>query len=140
MTVAFVDLAGYSVLTEACGDREAAWLAARLADLAHAAVGPGVQVVKTIGDAVMLAAATSQMMATITVPGRPGGRCRRISADTGRQPPRAAIGRGGDFFGHAVNIAARITALAGAGDVVVTDAIVPAATRDRVAHHTDRCR
>ena len=129
VTVAFVDLAGYSVLTEACGDREAAWLAARLADLAHAAVGPGVQVVKTIGDAVMLAAATpSQMMATITV------LADRVAAADGFLPIRAgihhgpAIGRGGDFFGHAVNIAARITALAGAGDAVVTDAIVPAAT------------
>ncbi|WP_234816830.1 MULTISPECIES: adenylate/guanylate cyclase domain-containing protein [Mycolicibacterium] len=125
VTVAFVDLAGYSVLTEACGDREAAWLAARLADLAHAALQPGVQVVKTIGDAVMLAAsAPNQMMATMTV------LADRVAGADGFLPIRAgihhgpAIGRGGDYFGHAVNLAARITALAGAGDAVMTAAIV----------------
>lgn len=65
-TFAFVDLAGYSVLTEICGDHEAARLAARLAELARTALHPDVCLVKTIGDAVMLAAATpEQMVATI---------------------------------------------------------------------------
>ena len=66
-TAAFVDLAGYSILTEICGDHEAAQLAARLADLAQAALQPGVRLVKTIGDAVMLTADTpTQMLATLT--------------------------------------------------------------------------
>lgn len=129
VTVSFVDLAGYSVLTEICGDHEAARLAARLADLAHAALQPGVQLVKTIGDAVMLAADTpTQMVATLV------GLAERVAGEDGFLAIRAgvhhgpAISRGGDFFGHAVNIAARITALAGAGHAVLTDAIVEAAT------------
>lgn len=116
VTVAFVDLAGYSVLTEACGDREAAQLATRLVELAHTALQPGVRVVKTIGDAVMLAADTpAQMTATII------DLADRVAGEDGFLPIRAgihhgpAIARGGDFFGHVVNIAARITALAGAG-------------------------
>lgn len=128
VTVAFVDLAGYSVLTEACGDREAAALAARLAELAHSALGPGVRVVKTIGDAVMLAADTpAQMMATIT------DLADAVATEDSFLPVRtgihhgAAIARGGDFFGHAVNIAARITTLAGAGQAVITDQIIDAA-------------
>lgn len=128
VTVAFIDLAGYSVLTEACGDREAAQLAARLAELAHAALHPGVRLVKTIGDAVMLAADTpTQMMATIT------DLAERVAGEDGFLAVRAgihhgpAITRGGDFFGHAVNVAARITALAGAGHAVITDQILEAA-------------
>ena len=37
----------------------------------------------------------------------------------------SAVVRDGDLFGHAVNVAARITALAGAGHAVITDPICP---------------
>lgn len=129
-TVAFVDLAGYSVLTEICGDHEAAMLAARLAELAQAALRPGVRLVKTIGDAVMLDGDTpAQMLVTLT------DLAERIAGEDGFLALRAGIhhgpviARGGDVFGHTVNIAARITALAGAGHAVLTDPIVDAATR-----------
>ncbi|WP_395308955.1 adenylate/guanylate cyclase domain-containing protein [Mycobacterium sp. AMU20-3851] len=129
-TVAFVDLAGYSVLTEICGDHEAALLAARLADLAHAALQPGVTLVKTIGDAVMLTADTpTQMLATLSE------LAERIASEDGFLALRAGvhhgpvIARGGDVFGHTVNIAARITALARAGHAVLTDPVVAAAAR-----------
>jgi adenylate cyclase len=39
----------------------------------------------------------------------------------------AAIERSGDYFGRAVNIAARVSAIAGAGEVLVTDDVVLAA-------------
>lgn len=65
-TFAFVDLSGFSALTEMCGDQQAASLAGRLADLASDSLKPGVTLVKTIGDAVMLGAAEPQhMVATI---------------------------------------------------------------------------
>lgn len=41
----------------------------------------------------------------------------------------SAVVRDGDLFGHAVNVAARITALAGAGHAVITDPILPATSR-----------
>ncbi|MDM2175040.1 MULTISPECIES: adenylate/guanylate cyclase domain-containing protein [Mycobacteriaceae] len=120
-TFAFVDLVGYSALTEICGDQEAAQLAARLAELAHDALRPGVALVKTIGDAVMLVAGTpAQMVATI---------CEladSVAVENGFLAVRAgihhgnAVRHGDDFFGHAVNIAARIAALAGAGQAVIT--------------------
>ncbi|MBU8822748.1 adenylate/guanylate cyclase domain-containing protein [Mycolicibacterium goodii] len=128
VTVAFVDLAGYSMLTEVCADQEAARLAARLADLTRTALQPGVKLVKTIGDAVMVAADTpTHMMATII------DLAARVAGENGFLAIRAgihhgpAIARGGDYFGHAVNIAARITALAGAGHAVLTDEITEAA-------------
>lgn len=127
-TFAFVDLAGYSVLTEICGDREAARLAARLAELARTALQPDASVVKTIGDAVMLVGATPELMvATISeladlVADEDGFLALRAGIHHG-----SAIQQGPDYYGHTVNIAARITALAGAGQAVITDEIVGAA-------------
>lgn len=58
LTVGFVDLAGYTALTEFHGDILAADLAARFAQLANESLEPGERLVKTIGDAVMLCAPT----------------------------------------------------------------------------------
>lgn len=130
VTVAFVDLAGYSVLTEICGDQEAAELALALAEQARRALHPGVRVIKTIGDAVMLAADTTDaMLATITalsdaVADHDGFLTLRAGIHHG-----TAIVRDGDLFGHTVNVAARITTLAGAGQAVITTPVLPAATR-----------
>ncbi len=65
-TFAFVDLSGFSVLTEMCGDEQAASLAGRLLAVARESLGPSVTIVKTMGDAVMLRASeTEPMVATI---------------------------------------------------------------------------
>ncbi|WP_241548390.1 adenylate/guanylate cyclase domain-containing protein [Gordonia alkanivorans] len=130
VAVAFVDLAGYSVLTEMCGDQEAAELAIRLAAQARQALQPGTRLVKTIGDAVMLTADTPEaMLATITTLADAAARQDGFLALRAGIHYGSAIIRDGDLFGHAVNVAARITALAGAGHAVITDPILPATTR-----------
>ena len=53
-TFAFVDMAGFTALTEAQGDEDAADLATMFADITRAALGPGDRLVKTIGDAVLV--------------------------------------------------------------------------------------
>src|SRR5690349_19479113 len=53
-TFAFVDLAGFTALTEAQGDEDAADVAVRFATLARAALAPGDRLIKTIGDAVLV--------------------------------------------------------------------------------------
>src|SRR5262245_1787887 len=57
-TICFVDLAGFTALTDAHGDHEAVALLDRFTDLARASLGPHDELVKTIGDAVMVAAPT----------------------------------------------------------------------------------
>ena len=123
-TFAFVDLSGFSALSEMCGDQQAASLAGRLADLASDSLKPGVTLVKTIGDAVMLGAAEPQhMVATILT------LADRVANEEGFLALRAgihhgsAVHRDSDYFGHDVNITARITALAGAGQAVVTEPV-----------------
>src|SRR5688572_24097578 len=54
-TFAFVDLCGFTALTEAHGDDEAVATLERFRDITREALGPSDTLVKTIGDAVMLA-------------------------------------------------------------------------------------
>lgn len=58
-TFCFVDLAGFTALTEAQGDDDAADVATRFADIARASLGPGDCLIKTIGDAVFIMSPTA---------------------------------------------------------------------------------
>ena len=114
--IAFVDLAGYTRLTETGGDELAARSAARLAELADAAARPlGGRLVKLLGDGAMLhfrdprgaVRATLDLVDAIADAGLPPGHAG-ISAGP-------LVGRDGDYFGHTVNLAARLSGVATAG-------------------------
>ena len=128
-TIAFIDLAGFTALTDVHGDQAAVDLVDTFTDLAHtAAAGTGTWLVKTIGDAVMLAAPS---------PSAGVDAVRRvfqaIYSRHGFPEPRAGVHHGpvierdGDFFGATVNIAARVAARAASGQALVTAAVVGAA-------------
>jgi adenylate cyclase len=119
--IAFVDLAGYTRLTEAGGDELAARSAARFAELADEAARPhGGRLVKLLGDGAMLhfrdprgaVRATLDLVDAIADAGLPPGHAG-ISAGP-------LVGRDGDYFGHTVNLAARLSGLAQEGVVLVT--------------------
>ena len=127
-TIAFVDLAGFTALTESHGDDDAATLAERFAHLARAALLPGERVIKTIGDAVMLEAtepaAGVQLVARL---------CAATDAERAFPVVRAGlhhgsvVARGGDVFGATVNLASRVAAHAGGGQVLATASVADAA-------------
>lgn len=121
-TFVFADIAGFTALTEAHGDAEAFALVNAFRDAIRAELPfcGGVHV-KTIGDAVML-----------RVP-EPGGAIElglRIVNGLleGHASPEVAVGlhhgaaieHEGDYYGAAVNTAARVAALATSGEVLVT--------------------
>jgi adenylate cyclase len=123
--IAFLDLSGYTKLTEERGDRAAAELAGRLIEIVHEfAHRRGGRVVKLFGDGVMF---------HFPDPAQ-GVRCGLELVD--RIPevglPRARVGlhtgpvvfQHGDYFGRTVNIAARITDHARPGEVLVSDQVV----------------
>jgi class 3 adenylate cyclase/YHS domain-containing protein len=127
-TFGFIDLAGFTALTEAQGDVDAADVATRFAELTRAALGVGDRLIKTIGDAVLVTSPT------------PGAALELIdrlltSTTSERTMPalRAglhhgpAIERDGDVFGATVNLAARVAAEAYAGEVLVTEPIAAVA-------------
>jgi adenylate cyclase len=123
--IAFVDLAGYTRLTETGGDELAARSAVRLAELADSAARPhGGRLVKLLGDGAMLhfreprgaVHTTLDLIAAIADAGLPAGHAG-ISAGS-------LVSRDGDFFGHTVNLAARLSGAAQAGIVLASREVV----------------
>jgi len=124
-TFLFADIAGYTALTEAHGDADAADLAAKFCrTMSEAAEARGGAVIKTIGDAVMVrhdepseAVALGLTAAHEVIAGH-GSPAVRVGMHHG-----PAIEREGDWFGATVNLAARVAAMAGASEVLVTAAV-----------------
>jgi adenylate cyclase len=123
--IAFLDLTGYTKLTEEHGDRAAAELAGQLVEIVHEfAHRRGGRPVKLLGDGVMF---------HFPEPAQ-GVRCGLELVD--RLPrvglPQARVGlhtgpvvfQDGDYFGRTVNVAARITDYARPGEVLVSDQVV----------------
>jgi class 3 adenylate cyclase len=124
----FADIVGFTAFTEAEGDERAAELAWRLRLGVESQLDHDAHVVKALGDAVMVriadpadAAAAGLRIVTRALDA-PGDPSVRVGIHCGR-----AVEADGDFFGTAVNIAARVAALAGPGQVLVTDAVAAAA-------------
>jgi len=118
--VAFVDLSGYTSLTEAAGDETAARLAARLQELADgAARSGGGRLVKLLGDGALLHfddtdRALPATLGLIDEIGRSG-----LPPAHGGMQAGSVVVRDGDVYGRTVNLAARIVGAAGAGELVV---------------------
>jgi adenylate cyclase len=123
---AFADLTGYTRLTEESGDEVAASVSMKLAGLVTeiASRNDGV-VVKMLGDGVHFHFDDPRdaVMASLDVVEQVG--------PSGLPPAHIGVNAGpviydeGDYFGRTVNIAARIAAQAGAGQVYVGADVVP---------------
>jgi class 3 adenylate cyclase/YHS domain-containing protein len=128
-TFLFADLAGFTALTEAHGDRQAADVAAEFSVAVRRLLSSHVaEEVKTIGDAVMIrgadpAAAIQLGLGIVADVGRQHGfPTVRVGMNTGH-----AVERDGDWFGSTVNIAARVSGVASGGEVLVTETTKAAA-------------
>jgi adenylate cyclase len=133
MTIAFADLVGFTRLGESLDIEQIGDLTGRLFELASDAAQPPVRLVKMIGDAAMFASRESQPLLDAVL-GLVG------SAGTEEIPPlRAgaargqALGRGGDWYGRPVNLAARITGFARPDSVVVDQSV-----KDSIAQSNGR--
>jgi len=121
VAVAFADLVGFTRLGEQMPPEDLGLTALRLADLARAVVASPVQFVKTIGDAVMLVC-LDPLKLLVTV-------LDLVDAASADDFPRLRVGlafgpavnRAGDWYGSPVNLASRVTSVAPAGTVRVTE-------------------
>ncbi len=133
----FLDLSGYTRLTEERGDDAAAEMAGTLGGLVQrSAQHHGGRPVKWLGDGVMLyfphpdGAVISALDLADRVPA------------AGLPPTHTGIDAGpvvlqdGDYFGRTVNTAARIASHAGPGQVLVSDSVVRS-TRDPTIRFAD---
>jgi adenylate cyclase len=128
--VSFLDIAGYTRLTQERGDDVAADVAATVVNLvSRASVEHGGKAVKWLGDGVMFYFRDPGYSVTAALE-------MLRALDDARLPP-AHVGvhvgpvlfQQGDYFGATVNLAARIAAYAQAGEVLVTREAA-AASRD----------
>jgi adenylate cyclase len=127
--VCFLDLTGYTQLTEERGDEAAADLAARLARLVRrSALEHGGTPVKWLGDGAMFyfrepadaVLAALEMTALVERHGLPPA---HVGIHAG-----PVVFQEGDYFGRTVNVAARIAEYARPGEVLVSQEVVDAAS------------
>jgi adenylate cyclase len=128
VAIAFADLAGYTRLTEEVGEEEALEVVERFVELVGETLPDDARVIKTIGDEVMVVGTD------------PGGlvdwAVGLVTLSTERPLPRiglhfgSALYRDGDYYGRAVNLAARVGARATGGEVLVTREVREAAGRN----------
>ncbi len=120
VAIGFADLVGFTRLGEEVSPDELGRLAVRLEELATNAAEPPVRLVKTLGDAAMLASPEPGPLLEATL------RLLEAADAEGEEFPQlragAALGdalpRAGDWFGRPVNLASRITSIARPGSLL----------------------
>jgi adenylate cyclase len=126
--MSFLDLAGYTRLTEEQGDAAAAAMAEALAVLVNrSAREHGGVPVKWLGDGVMVhyrdpAGAVLSALRMVEQLPEAGLPPAHVGVAAG-----PVVAQGGDYFGRTVNLAARIAARAGAGQVLVSQSVAASA-------------
>jgi adenylate cyclase len=132
--ICFLDLTGYTRLTDERGDEHAAELAGRLSRLVQRTSSQhGGRAVKWLGDGVMFffrdpgpgVVAALEMVAGAKEAGLPPA---HVGLHAG-----PVLFQEGDYFGRTVNVAARIADYARQGEVLVSDEVAVASQEPRVA-------
>ena len=124
VAIAFADLAGYTRLTEEAGEDQAVDLIERFVEAVEHTLPDSARVIKTIGDEVMVVGSDAAALLDWAVGFQ--------ALQTERPLPRIGIHQGltlyrdGDYYGRAVNLAARVGARAAGGEVLVTNALLDA--------------
>ena len=129
VTVCFADLVGFTKLGEALPPEELGGVVRRLTEMAVDAAEPPVRLVKTIGDAAMLAGPEPVAVVNAAL------RLVEMAEEAGRDFPSIrsgiaagpALERAGDWYGSPVNVASRVTGVARPASVLVTGDVHDAA-------------
>jgi adenylate cyclase len=125
MAVCFADLVGFTSLGQQIPADELGEIAERFNSIAAGVVRPPVRLVKTIGDAVMLASTSpGELLETVLA------LMDAVDAE-GEDFPELSVGvaygtaveRGGDVYGPPVNLASRLCDVARAGSILATDTL-----------------
>ena len=119
MTIAFADMVGFTRLGESLEIEQIGDLTGRLFELASDSARSPVRLVKMIGDAAMFASPESGRLLEAVIGLVESARNEDIPPLRAGAARGQALGRGGDWYGRPVNLAARITSFARPESVVV---------------------
>jgi class 3 adenylate cyclase len=140
---AFVDVSGFTALTELEGDERAVdVLTAFRALLRDICSRRGVRIAKWLGDGVMLVCVTTRpLLETILelhyVVSQVASPVDAVSIRSGVTAGAVILMEGDDYVGHCVNVASRLCDLAGAGEALAApDVTVHLPSWGRVARQT----
>ena len=127
--VAFADLVGFTRLGGRVAPEDLGAVARRLEAIASDTIDPDVRIVKTIGDAVMLTSGNAErlvhsVLALSEAVDQEGEGFPQVRTGVALGP---AYERDGDLYGHAVNLASRVTGIARPGSVLTTEEVRDAA-------------
>ncbi len=130
IAVCFTDMVGFTRLGGEVEAQELGSVAGRLAGLAAEAADPPVRLVKTIGDAAMFVGPEAGPLVGVAlslVEAVEAADLPTLRAGVASGP---ALFRAGDFYGHPVNLASRVTGIARPGSVLCTQEVRDAAPDD----------
>jgi class 3 adenylate cyclase len=127
-TFAFLDLSGFTALTETEGDERAvAVLGVFRSTLRDICSRRGVRIAKWLGDGAMLVSidTTSLVAVTLEMQSSIDAASDPITIKCGVTTGSVILLEGDDYIGHAVNVAARLCDLASAHEVLAVPSVIP---------------
>ena len=130
ITVCFVDMVGFTRLGAQLEARELGSLASKLAELANEVTAPPVRLVKTIGDAAMFVSPDPAALVSVALSLLEAAQAAEVPSLRAGVAHGIALQRAGDYYGHAVNLASRVTGAARPGSILCTKEVRDA-THDR---------
>ncbi len=138
--MAFVDLSGFTALTEAEGDERAvAELSTFKMVLRDICSRRAVRIAKWLGDGAMLVGVENRpvLNALLELVFNPARAPSALSVRAGASVGDVILHEGDDYIGHSVNVAARLCELAEGGHVLVTEVAAQALPRWGVARSSE---
>ncbi len=128
LVVCFADMVGFTRLGAELEAQELGSVAGRLAALASDVAEEPVRLVKTIGDAAMFVSADPGAMVDVALSLIEGVESEELPAVRAGVASGPTLLRAGDYYGHGVNLASRVTGTARPGSVLCTEEIHDAAS------------
>jgi adenylate cyclase len=127
LAVGFADLVGFTRLGGELEAGELRGVVSTFGRLAAEAAGPRVRLVKTIGDAAMFASAEPERLVACALDLLEATERAELPSLRAGIAFGSTLARAGDLYGHAVNLASRVTGVARPGSVLCTAEIRDAA-------------
>jgi adenylate cyclase len=123
-------MVGFTRLGTHIDPQELGSMASRLAELANDVTEAPVRLVKTIGDAAMFVSPEAGPLVSVALALLEAVQAADLPSLRAGVACGTALQRAGDYYGHAVNLASRVTGVARPGSVLCTQEVRDAAPDD----------